>query len=362
MNNCEKNPLVSVIVPVYNVEKYLKRCLDSIVNQTYKNIEVICIDDGSPDRSIDILREFESNDNRIKIIRQKNMGLSSARNTGINMAKGEYIIFVDSDDDLELNMIDLMINKIKNKDLAICASSNITENSIVQNSLKKIEKLLPKNINGINYFKLVVANTDLFSASACNKMYRLKKIRENNLKFPVGKLHEDLLFVFKYLVLSNNVGVVSNCLYNYYNRREGSITNRINENDIDDVIFTYKELSDFLIKNNYIDLEESVEFKEYMFLWISRATLFKLAHLQKNYIKEDINKTINKIKNNVEYKKLCDFILLNSTKFINKMFVRFLYLNNSLFLYMLKANQLRNKLKKTVKMFIKGLKNENKKK
>lgn len=99
----EKDSLISIIVPVYNVEKYLPQCLDSIIGQTYSNIEIICVNDGSPDNSIDILTDYAHRDSRIKIVSQKNKGLSSARNTGLHYASGDYIMFVDSDDWIELD-------------------------------------------------------------------------------------------------------------------------------------------------------------------------------------------------------------------------------------------------------------------
>ena len=142
MNNNES--LVSIIVPVYNVEKYLRKCLDSIVNQTYKNIEVICVDDGSPDNSIDILREYRAKDDRVTIIRQKNKGLSGARNTGIKNATGKYIMFIDSDDWVELNMVELMTKKMDNKnlELAVCGTINHIGNEIQK------EKLLKDSLQG----------------------------------------------------------------------------------------------------------------------------------------------------------------------------------------------------------------------
>ena len=98
-----KAALLSVIIPVYNVEPYLEQCLDSVINQTYKNLEIICINDGSSDNSLKILEKYQKKDSRIKLINQKNKGLSEARNAGLDVAKGEYIAFVDSDDYLELN-------------------------------------------------------------------------------------------------------------------------------------------------------------------------------------------------------------------------------------------------------------------
>ena len=147
------NSLVTIVVPVYNVEKYLRKCLNSIVNQTYENIEIICVDDGSPDNSINILNEFAQSDKRVKIIRQENQGLSGARNTGINNAIGKYIMFIDSDDWIELNMVELMVNKIENEnlDLVVCGNTNYYVNKIKKQELTKLSSEII--YSGIDYFR-----------------------------------------------------------------------------------------------------------------------------------------------------------------------------------------------------------------
>ena len=106
------NPMISVIVPIYNVEKYLARCVDSIVNQTYKNLEIILVDDGSPDRCPQMCDDYAEKDSRIKVIHKKNGGLSDARNAGMAVATGEYISFIDSDDWIETSMFELLLNNI----------------------------------------------------------------------------------------------------------------------------------------------------------------------------------------------------------------------------------------------------------
>ena len=120
---------VSIIIPVYNVEKYLKKCLDSVINQTYKDIEIICVNDGSKDGSENILKEYATKDSRIKIIEKKNGGLSSARNAGLDVASGEYCYFVDSDDWIELNTIEKLTDIILSNDVDVVVHSanNIPE-------------------------------------------------------------------------------------------------------------------------------------------------------------------------------------------------------------------------------------------
>ena len=349
MNNFEKNPLVSVIVPVYNVEKYLKRCLDSIVNQTYKNIEVICIDDGSPDNSINILREFEKKDNRIKIIRQKNMGLSKARNVGIDYSSGKYILFVDSDDCIENNMVELMLKKIEDNklDLVICGNTYVSADTDIDVvDLKKLEELLPGKVTGEEYFKIVTSKTNLFTATACNKIYKTEMIKNKKIRFPEGKLYEDLMFSFKYLLTCSSVGIVTEAMYNYFIRRDGSITNKINTSDIDDAIFTYKKLNMFLKEEGFEKILESIEYKDYIFLWITRATVFKLVNLTHIYSWKELNIVINSLKQNKDYRALCREVLSKSSSLRNKICIKTLFLNNKAFIMLLKLNNFRHILRK----------------
>lgn len=120
INNNNNNKCVSIIIPVYNASKYLEKCLDSIINQTYQNIEIITINDGSKDNSLEILNEYASKDNRIKIIDKENGGVSSARNIGIDMATGKYIMFIDADDYIEKDMLEVMHRQIEEQDAQIC--------------------------------------------------------------------------------------------------------------------------------------------------------------------------------------------------------------------------------------------------
>lgn len=332
--------LISIIVPVYNVEKYLRKCLNSIITQTYENLEIICIDDGSPDNSIDILNEFIKKDKRIKIIRQKNQGLSGARNTGISNATGKYIMFIDSDDWIEQNMVELMAKKMigKNLDLVICGTyDDYFDRKCEINNLSEIKKYLQENINGISYFKIVSQKTNLFTAIACNKLYRLDLIKNKKIFFPEKKLYEDLFFTFRYLINSRYVDIVENPLYHYV-RRKTSITNILNSKDLDDVLFTLRSLKNFLEEEEQYELLNSLEFKEYMFIWISRAILFKIIFLENKYNKKIVNKIIEKLKNDKNYKEYCQYILKNSANKKNKLFIRILYFNSNLLKLLLKIN------------------------
>lgn len=197
----DKQPLVSVVVPIYNVEKYLERCVNSILNQTYKNLEVILVDDGSPDNSPALCDKFAEEDSRVKVIHKENGGLSSARNAGINSATGKYIGFVDSDDDIELDMYEKMLNVIQREKVDFVMADyaripadgekylktlNIRSGLYNKADIKK--EIYPSLIMGGN-----VDYGPLLSVWQC--MYNLEFLRRNNLSFDEEvKWSEDNIF------------------------------------------------------------------------------------------------------------------------------------------------------------------------
>ena len=186
-------PKLSVIVPVYNVEKYLKECINSIINQTLKDIEIICVNDGSTDNSLKILEELSQLDNRIKIINKENGGLASARNAGMKVASGEYYTFIDSDDFIDTNAYETVINKKSEADI-ICFGIQVFGNE--NSTQKKYDDTYYKiKYNGLQ--KLtddIIFNTDV---SACNKVFKSDIINKNNITFPDGLNNEDAEFYCK---------------------------------------------------------------------------------------------------------------------------------------------------------------------
>ena len=216
------NIIISVIVPIYNVEKYLKRCIDSIITQTYKNLEIILVDDGSQDNCGNICDSYSAKDTRIKVIHKVNGGLSDARNAGIDVATGQYIAFVDSDDYVASNMYEILLDTIikNNADLSICDFCSVSESgditlkepSVIEDGTYSGEKLLENKLLTENYWHWVVA---------WNKLY--KKSIFDNIRFPVGKLHEDEFLIHKILMRCKIVACVSNKLV-YYVQRDSSIT------------------------------------------------------------------------------------------------------------------------------------------
>lgn len=212
------NELVSVIVPVYNVEKYIKKCLNSIINQTYKNLEIILVDDGSPDNCPQICDEYAKKDSRIKVIHKANGGLSDARNAGVAASTGEYIGFVDSDDYIEPNMYERLYELINenNADISLCAVQKEDERG---NSISQFTTDIVGMFEDEEIFDKINLNNPYFII-ACNRLY--KKHIVQNTPFPVGFIHEDEFTTHRFFGLSKKVVCSNDRLYHYL-ERQGSI-------------------------------------------------------------------------------------------------------------------------------------------
>lgn len=252
--------LISVIVPVYNVEKYLPQCISSILNQTIQNLEIILVDDGSLDNSGKICDDFSKNDNRIIVVHKENGGLSSARNAGLKIANGNYIGFVDSDDWLDENMYETLLKLINdtNADISYCnffRTANGNEKiSPINNEI--IESF--NNIEGLNNFY-----TDLYQPTvvAWNKLYAKKLF--DNVIYPVGKIHEDEGTTYKLFCKANKITYSNRPLY-YYRITPNSITtSKFNVKRLD-IIELYDEKIKF-IKNLHNDDLYSKTLKWYLF-------------------------------------------------------------------------------------------------
>lgn len=219
------NPKISVIIPVYKVEKYLKKCINSVLDQEYKNIEIILVDDGSPDNCGNICDKYAQMDTRIKVIHKENGGLSSARNAGLDVATGEYIGFVDSDDYIEPSMYSGMLEiAIKyNSPLVVCGVTYVYENGTTAVRSK------PSGIVELNFQDAIIEmNTyRLFDMAAWSKLYRADLFKD--IRFPVGKLSEDLYVMYKIFELAEKVVYVPNRYYNYV-QRQNSISHNIRIN------------------------------------------------------------------------------------------------------------------------------------
>ena len=289
---------VSIVVPVYNSEKTLVKCLDSILNQTYKNIEVLCINDGSIDSSLKILNEYQKKDKRIIIINQKqNRGVSYTKNHGIKKASGDYICFVDSDDYIDNKMIEKMyLFSIENKlDIVKCNYTNYIDdrkynvslsykNKTILNDNKSKNEFIDKLISGEipGYLQLIMIRSDIIKN---NNIYINK-----NLNFL-----EDLLFYMELIRNSNRIGILNESLYNYINNKNGltfSLNNKKIESRISGIICCNNEIKKMNILNKY--QEKILDTKSVYMLIHSFMELYMIK--DKN-IKEYIDDNIEIFKN-----------------------------------------------------------------
>ncbi len=241
------NDLISIIVPVYNVEKYLDRCVESIVNQTYTNLEIILVDDGSPDNCPAICDEWSKKDNRIKVIHKENGGLSDARNIGLAVAAGDYIAFVDSDDWIHSDYIKILYSSLikNNADISVCDINIVDDNSDIPIIN---EQHTTKIFDNASAMKSLVQGVE-FASNVWNKLYSVELLK--NEYFKVGKYHEDEFFSYR-IISKINSAVYNNIKLYYYYQRSGSIMNSFSIKHLD-MLEVYIERIGFLEKN-YSDL------------------------------------------------------------------------------------------------------------
>ena len=256
-----KAALLSVIIPVYNVEPYLEQCLDSVVNQTYKNLEIICINDGSTDNSLKILEKYQKKDKRIKVINQKNKGVSVARNAGLDVATGEYIAFVDSDDYLELNAYEESMKVMladRSVDLVEFRVNIFADNDDPINVNR--EKVICRYYDTI--FKLKQHSIVLW-----NKIFKAETIRKKGIRFLSGiVIAGDQYFSNAYFMLTHKTSFLDLCLYNYRVRNDSLIgwQVRSNHNRKMDLYYNYDALIDFAKKHNIYEEKKDFIYGQYI--------------------------------------------------------------------------------------------------
>lgn len=240
---------VSVIVPIYNAEKVLPRCIDSILNQSYPNLELILINDGSIDGSIDIIRKYEKLDNRVKVINNKNNGVSETRNIGVIQASGKYIQFVDSDDFIELDMVEKTVKLIENNDADIVMTGlflDIEKNKKISTSIQTFEDSI--SISKEDIAKNVLDRLNgTYINSPVNKLYKKSIIIDNNIvmnkKIDLG---EDLIFNLNYLKYCNKVVFSKESYYHYCMKVEDNLTFKYRNNKMELMEFLFKECKEYL--------------------------------------------------------------------------------------------------------------------
>lgn len=286
------NSKISIIVPVYNVEKYLRRCIDSLIIQTYKNIEIILVDDGSKDDSGNICDLYKKEDKRIKVIHKENGGLSSARNAGLKKITGSFVMFVDSDDYVDKNIIQILYDEIisTNSDMSICSYYS------VNNNIKTCPEFSCK--------KFVVENSNKFynlyneysgvTVSSCMKLFDVKLF--NNVFFTEGDIHEDEIIILDILKKAKRIAYNLEPLY-YYEMREGSITKKFDIRKLD-VLYYMDNRIDYFKKINNKPLIQMTKYKK-LHIMLSLVEDFYNYKGQKS----DFN-NFNKIKKQIKLNSL----------------------------------------------------------
>lgn len=241
------NKKISVIVPAYNVEKYIKECVGSIIDQSYKNIEIIIVDDGSTDKTGIICDKIAKTDDRIKVIHQNNQGLSVARNNGIKAASGDFISLVDGDDIVEDDFLQSMMSNICDDiDVAISGYKTVNEAGDILSIVKNANETISGEDATI---RLLTRQEDLF-VIAWNKLYRKRLFIESSIWYPAGRIHEDNLTTYKLLSKAKNVAIIDSTDY-LYMKRVGSITSKSKKNlQIKEKINAAKDAVDYLSDNN----------------------------------------------------------------------------------------------------------------
>lgn len=212
------NPLISVIVPVYNVEKYLARCVDSIVNQTYKNLEIIFVDDGSTDLCPQMCDDYAEKDSRIKVVHKKNGGLSDARNAGMAVATGEYISFIDSDDYVSDDFFECLLDVMnkENSDIAECSVVKLYEDNRFD---EFSDDLSVKTYDTHDAMSALIAENPFYQ-HVWNKLYKTELVKD--IPYAVGKLNEDEFWTYQVFGRANKVARLNKTMY-YYFQRSSSI-------------------------------------------------------------------------------------------------------------------------------------------
>lgn len=354
---------ISIIIPVYNAEKFIKRCLESVIDQTYKNLEIICVDDGSKDDSSKIIKKMAEKDKRIILIKQENQGVSIARNRAIENSNGEYIMFLDSDDFMDKNMCEIMIKSIDRLkvDVVRCNYKRVFEDGVefnnkynnlpLEHKFSKeeiIKELLPEFIRGNikSYLWLLIIKSEV--------------IKENNIKFiPNIKMMQDKLFYIKLLQNINSIYQINDCCYNYFCNSNSTIQSKEKVFlRIGAILKVFDILKGDMLENKY--------YTEELYFEMQKATLFhiisqvetaieykysgKMLIVKLNECKKDVNycemlNDLNKKKNRLN---IWERLLLNAVlkKKYNKLF---LYLDIKIAIKKIRNGILKNVRRKKIK-------------
>lgn len=311
---------ITIIIPVYNTEKYLKRCLNSILTQTYKSYKIICVNDGSTDNSLKLLEEYKKNyPDKIQIINQPHQGPAQARNLGMHNANGDYILFVDSDDFIDNNLLYELNNKLKTSpDIVIFGVKTFYENKKRTRHGQYSSKLFKNKFSKNNLFN--------FHSICVNKLYKRNFLIENDIYFSNLNTGEDQSFFIKAAILGENIEIIKKDLYNYRKLRKNSLTYNHIKNDLSP-IKNYYIIEEFLTINKVQYKLQLKILSKYLLKAISWYGKTDMANAE-NYYKE-LNQLINHIQNS-KGKYWWDYYKLKHT---NSYLIQKLEILKSLILY-----------------------------
>lgn len=318
--------MISIIVPVYNTEKYLNKCIESIISQTYKDLEIILIDDGSTDNSGNICDKYKASDSRIHVIHQENKGLSVARNTGIDYAHGEYITFIDSDDYIEFDTfedVNYAIQKF-NPDLIFFREKSVNEigQTIYINGSEpsgEIKQITKKNAEDLIIKELI--------NGMCDKVYRAEIVK--SIRFHEGKMYgEDYMYNLVALTKVEKVAYIDRIKYSYVSNSNSVTHKKFNKNSFDQVFFK-DEIQQYI----------SVNFPEYDILGKKQSFLARLRimrpiyyeKLQRDYNNEillfsqEMKKMFHQCKAVLSSKEIIEYYLFCKCKLLYHIFLKFIY-------------------------------------
>jgi glycosyltransferase involved in cell wall biosynthesis len=284
--------VISIIVPIYNVEKYLRDCMDSLINQSYKNLEIILVDDGSNDSCGELCEEYALNDSRIKVVHKINAGLGRARNTGLSYATGEYIYFLDSDDWLELRFFERMLRVIEDygADMVICGFNRVTDkkvevhNTVSETSVFSNDKIIEDIFLPMIGRKSTQREDYTINMCVWTNLYKKSIIDENKIEFLSEReyLSEDICFNLKYLYYSKKVVMIPDCLYNYRNNPI-SLTNCYKDNEYFMIIRLYNEILKMI---KALGLEARIEYRLHRFFLTKTRQTIALVSKSKMPLKD----------------------------------------------------------------------------
>ena len=311
---------ISVIVPVYNVEKYLDKCVESIVNQTYENLEIILVDDGSTDNCPQMCDDWAERDSRIIVIHKENGGVSSTRNAGLDCATGQYIGFVDADDYIELNMYEILLKAIKlyQTGIVVCNNTHVDNHGNILSFPTENAQVFIKDEDLMVSF---IKGTIFDSTSTCNKLFKSEIILKNSIRFPTDiKVGEDLLFNYSVIKYSSGLILIKDVLYNYVFHSDSAMR-KINS----DVINRWRNIKFILEKEKYNKKIYYIALKKY-----SSELLCCLRELLRSEDYSLINKHYIEITNEIK-KYTKEFLQVKDLTKMNRLCIKIISFNPKLF-------------------------------